>query len=445
LVQLVGGASGAHRVQAALRGLAALCATDPALVGALVEEWERVPEARRDLLLLLAERLVVTVPRGAPHLHPLLERIAETARGTQKLQAAIALGASRRAGNDAPDADLGAAPERHAHQPLGAGFLESGREMYGAIPLTRGSSAVRQSTQQLAAVLDVDPRLLERAAAGVVAPGPTARRRTSADTLEGEMLLRPSTALDTFVVWAVDEATAGCFGAVDVSTLAQALLNMDDPWVLTRPAVGLPELTTWPVDDELAQLLAAGGGSVVDALSEPLRIGLTDDERVLGAVLHSFSRDTDVVLHLETRWVRDVANLAELRRPTTFNGRSFTYYDTEAFEPEQPETGGWLTFRTGGQGLFFNTAVPLTPAARVWRSFGWLPRPDDPSRWEREGTVVARFEVWNGPVRGATQDRLYRQPILFRWVVTETAWREAERALGATFRTMSDLATHTIA
>lgn len=448
LAQLIGGASGAHRVQAALRGLYALCSADPSQLGALTAEWERMPEERRELLLLLAERLVVDIPGvAATALHPLLERTANSGGGRQQLQAAIALYASSRVRNDVPLIDLDARPANHTHPALTAGLIEAGREMYGAIPLTRGTSAVRQTVQQLAVALDVDPTRLERAVAGLVGQLPSSppNRRKPVDALEGEMLLRPSGALESVAQWAVEEAVAGCFGVVDTPTLAQALLNMDDPWVLTRPAAALSDSASWPVDDELASLLAAGRGDTVGALTEQVRTGIGAGEHVLGAVLHTFTRDTDVVFHLETRWAREIVDLTGLRQPTTFNGRTFAYYNAEAFEPEQRAEAGWLTFRTGGQGLFFHGGVPLTPAAIVWRHFGWKPRANDPFTWEgRDGHAVARFEIVHGPVRGAAQDRLYRQPTLCRWIISQQAWQDAERAMAATFRTMPDLTTYSV-
>jgi hypothetical protein len=412
LAQLIGGARGAHRVQAALRGMYALCRQDRSQVGEFTAEWERMPKERRELLLLLAERLVVDIPDdAATTLHPLLERTASDGGGRQQLQAAIALYASSRVRNDVPLIHLAARPANHSHPPLAAGLIEAGREMYGAIPLTRGTSAVRQTVQQLAAALDVDPAGLERAVAGLVGqlPSPPPDRRKPVDALEGEMLLRPSGALESVAEWAVEEAVAGCFGVVDAPTLAQALLNTDDPWVLTRAAAALSGSASWAADEKLATLLAAGGGAAVDALTDQVWTGIGAGERVLGALLHTFTRDTDVVFHLETRWVREIANLADLRHPTTFNGRTFAYYNAEAFEPGQRAEAGWMTFRTGGQGLFFHGGVPLTPAADVWRHFGWKPRPNDPFTWEgRDGHAAARFEIWYGPVRVATQDRLYR-------------------------------------
>jgi len=448
LSQLIGGASGAHRVQAALRGMYALCREDPSQLGEFTAEWERMSAERRELLLLLAERLIVDIPGdAATALHPLLERTASYGGGRQQLQAAIALYASSRVRNDVPLIDLAARPANHTHPPLAAGLIEAGRETYGAIPLTRGTSAVRQTVQQLAVVLDVDTTGLERAVAALVGqlPSPSPDRRKPVAALEGEMLLRPSGALESMAQWAVEEAVAGCFGVVNAPTLAQALLNMDDPWVLTRPAAALSGSESWAVDDELAKLLASGQGTAVEALTEQVLTGIGDDEHLCGAVLHTFTRDTDVVFHLETRWTRGVADLANLHPPRTFNGRTFAYYNAEAFEPEQRGEARWLTFRTGGQGLFFHGGVPLTPAADVWQSFGWRPRANDPFTWEgRDGNAVAHFEIWHGPVREATQDRLYRQPILCRWIVSQQAWESAERKVRATFRTMTDLTTHPV-
>jgi hypothetical protein len=41
-----------------------------------------------------------------------------------------------------------------------------------------------------------------------------------------------------------------------------------------------------------------------------------------------------------------------------------------------------------------------------------------------------------------TWDRLYRRPCVFRWIVTDAAWRAAQDALGATLRLDARLETH---
>lgn len=442
LVQIMGAASGAERVHAAMEGLYALCSEAPTLAAEVVREFESLPDERRELLLLIGERLVVSVAESAAHLHPLFEKVARTGQGRQRLQSLICLEASERAGNKVPPVVLEPAKGTHSHPPLAAGFIDGGPEMFGGISLTRGPSAVRQSVQQLAAALELDETTLERAAAGVVRDIASPPESSTERTLEGGMLMRPSTALEAFASWAVDEAAAGCFGSVDTLPLAQALLNMDDPWVLTHPTASLIGSADWPVDDELERLFDRGEGAIVEALSQQARLGLADDERVLGSVLQTFSRDRDVILHLETRWLRDTADLRGVRRPSTFNGRTFTYYDIDAFEPEQAENSGWLTFRTGGQGLLLYGRVPLTPAVRIWRSFGWEPSVRTPFVWECRGVPVGRFEMWYGPFRNSLQDRLYRQPLLSRWIISGTAWQGAERVLGATLRTVPDLSVY---
>lgn len=124
----------------------------------------------------------------------------------------------------------------------------------------------------------------------------------------------------------------------------------------------------------------------------------------------------------------------------TFNGRTFLYYVDRYFEPPQSHETGWLTFRAGGASRFVHGAALLAPS-QVWRSVGWRPRQRDPFSWDDGKAEVVRLEMWNGPIRDSIQDRLYRQPTLFRWIITEAGWQQAEEGLRATLKTVDDLET----
>jgi hypothetical protein len=256
--------------------------------------------------------------------------------------------------------------------------------------------------------------------------------------LDGGMFLTRSPAVESAAQWALDEALAGCLGEIRWQSLAQGLLHTDDPWVVTRPPAQL-SLASWPVDDALASLPGRDRRLAVEALRACAAAGLHDDERVLAATVSSFTQDLDVVLHVATRWARDGGDLRQVPMGRTFNG-TFLYYVDRYFDPAQSHGGGWLTFRAGGASRFVHGAVPIAPS-QVWLTFGWRPKERDPFSWGDGKAEVARLEMWNGPIRCSIQDRLYRQPILFRWIITETGWRQAEECLGATLKTVHELET----
>lgn len=441
---MVGGARGAHRVQAALRGLYLLCALDPTLIAQVAATWEQLPPDRRYFVLLVAERLVAEQPVAAATLESLVDQSFAGDNTRHALQAAIVrIARARASGAERPDIRFESSGDHdHTVPPASPGLLAVNPQMYGALGLTQGPSAARQSSLQLAAAFDLDPDALERDVAdhlrGIALP-PRRGRRSQQNALDGEMLLTNSAALDGVAGWAINEYAAGCLGDGTPELLAQALLEMDDPWVLTYAAASAADAATWPIDDVLDRLLAGDRAGAIGQLMQHVSAGLQEGERVAGAVLQTYSRTSDVVLHVGARWGNDDGR----SMPTTFNGRTFVYYADDAFEPHQDRRRGWLTFRAGGQGLISHALAPLVPA-RLWRSCGWTPSLTNPFDWCSVDGPVARFELRYGPIRDSVQDRLYRQPVLSRWVVSSGAWRVLEERLGTSLHVVPDLATYAV-
>jgi|GEM_PF-1709492 len=446
LMQIVGGARGAHRVQAALRGLYILCALDPSLTEQVAAAWQLLPPHRQYFVLLLAERLVAEERGAAAAFEPVIRRALAGSDAHQALQAAVVIITGARGTGDAhPDISFPCSGNHdHSVAPTSHGLLAVKPQMFGAIGLTQGPSAARQSILQLAAAFDLDADALEKEIADhlrtIATPPRDGRRRSQQNALEGEMLLTDSPTLEAVAAWAVNEYAAGCLGAGPPELLAQALLEMDDPWILTHPAMSASDATAWPVDDELDRLLTERARAI-EVLSTHVSTGLHDGERVAGAVLHTFSRKTDAVLHVEARWGED--GDARGGNPTTFNGRTFVYYSDEAFEPAQRAGHGSLTLRAGGQGLIYHALVPPVPA-RIWRAFGWRSAPTNPLQWMDGDQPAARLEIFYGPIRASVQDRLYRQPVLARWVFTQAAWQRAEEHLGLSLQLAAGLECHVV-
>lgn len=441
LMQMIAGARGAHRVQAALRGLYMLCTLDPTLTEHVAAGWELLPTHRQYFLLLLAERLVAEELDVGAGLAPVIQRALAGSNAHQALQAAIVLTTHARAtGEPRPDIVFPSSGDHdHAAASASRGLLAVNPQMFGAIGLTQGPSAARQSILQLAAAFNLDADAIEREVAEqlrTTGTPPRGTQRSQQNSLNGEMLLTDSPALEAVAAWAVKEYAAGCLGEGAPELLAQAVLEMDDPWVLTHPATSASDAASWPVDEELDLALAGDRARAIEALSKHVSGGLQGGERVAGAVLHTFSRRADAVLHVVARWGAD----GDVRtgQLSTFNGRTFVYYSDEPFEPVQPAGRGSLTLRAGGQGLIYHALVPPVPA-RIWRAFGWYPAPKNPLQWMSNKALVARLEILYGPLRDSVQDRLYRQPILARWIFTRAAWRHAEEHLGFTLQVATDL------
>lgn len=94
----------------------------------------------------------------------------------------------------------------------------------------------------------------------------------------------------------------------------------------------------------------------------------------------------------------------------------------------------WLTLGVSGLFPFVDGLVDVFPSPK-WRQLGWRPSPSDPTRWLREGAVVAWHERLLGPVRRLYGDeQIYRHPVLTRWVCTSSEWRRVREKLGEPVR-----------
>jgi hypothetical protein len=274
--------------------------------------------------------------------------------------------------------------------------------------------------------------MLEAAIAEVIAALPPGTASDSRDFPEGHMKLKGRSGLEEVCNWAIQEASVGTFGDVLPSALAQAVLPSDEPWLLTASGLPAEDKEAWPTDNALEAL--CGKRDLEDILANHACAGIQEHEEVLAAELRTYSRDRDVVFRMATHWTSTTMPvLSETRQPSTFNGRTYLYYEPTRYEPGTDPKAGWLTFNAGGLGMFFHTQVSPTPT-KVWDTLGWKPTPTNPFVWLHEGKPAVRFEVRLGPVREAIHEPLYRQPVLLRWIISRKAKLEAEERLGVTLQ-----------
>jgi hypothetical protein len=269
--------------------------------------------------------------------------------------------------------------------------------------------------------------MLETAIANVVRDIPPSAARDSRDLPEGDMRLGAGSGVEGVCNWAVKEACAGSFGDVLPGALAQAILPNDEPRLLTTTGLPAEDQELWPIDQALESLLAKG--ELETTLAKHACSGLLEDEELLAAKLHTYTPDKDVVFRMAKRWASDILLASAVRQPSTFNGRTFLYFEPNRYEPENDDVAGWMTFNAGGLGMFLHAQVVITPT-KLWDTLGWKPMPTNPFIWLKEGKPIVRFEVRRGPVRDTIQEPLYRQPVLLRWIINRQAKLEAERTLG---------------
>jgi hypothetical protein len=178
-------------------------------------------------------------------------------------------------------------------------------------------------------------------------------------------------------------------------------------------------IVDWPADDRLDGCLREPGGQskLQDALERQAAGGIGTSELLLGAIITTYSRKADIEFTYSLERPQASHPLGG-RIGSTFNGRSFSFFGTDRFEPENAD--GWVVLKTGGLGNFAEENVFLCPPVWWTSSLAWRPDSNNPMRWlASDGRETARFERFNGPVRDNVAEPLYRQPMMQRWVATD--------------------------
>ncbi len=414
--------------QAALRGVFALLRTTPTLLNHIVDRVSDSPDLVARRLLLMAEA-VVAEGHGEPLNEYLARLMAETPRLDIALSAwgALLLAARASQGDDPPW------PKPTEDPPL---------VIASSVPLISGSSS-RTGLHATAARSSLDFLAFLRTACGEglddvesdfassVRNDPPAQSRSRRRTRGvGDYALNPGDEAENARLFEVlrKHERRGRFSDVDVGRLAQALVPAADPFVFLRTPTPHPHADGWPVDATLDERMSESPEKLPYELVAFLRSDLPDDQRVLGGCVTTYSRDWDVkvVMHhcLPSLLQRDA------EPPRVLNARtSLLLWDFEMIFG--PGSGvGWLTWGVGGLFPFSDGVVDTFPGPQ-WRQLGWQPSPSDPTRWMRDGAVVAWHERLLGPVRRVYGDDLiYRHPALTRWVCTLDEWNRLRGQLG---------------
>lgn len=402
--------------------------------------WNGLDRDRRYLLLTLLERLATENPQRFDAWRPLVEAELRGGAGVEQLQAWVTLDAFARATGVSSDEWELPSDEPHSHGSIvrvAEQLLDAPRETMGTVGLSYGRASARQIAHMFAAAIDENKATVEALVANhlnnVLNIDSPVDGRPGEEVLDGDMKMVHGDGVIETLDFLMAEARAGCFGTVVPRAVAQALLMNDEPRLLTSSGLLASDIEAWPIDDTLEELIARGEGALREVLVPVASAGMATGERLLAAEVETYSRKHDVVLHYETGWAKDILAHDAKHPPLTFNGRAHLLYERAGYEPYQSRTAGWFTFRAGGLGTFVHSNIAVMPAS-VWRMFGWQPSPINPLMWTHNDKLVARCELIRGPIRETAQDFLHRQPVLLRWVVSDSAFEAAAARIGAPIR-----------
>lgn len=253
------------------------------------------------------------------------------------------------------------------------------------------------------------------------------RRR---DRSVGDLVLNPKHEAETNRLFEVlrNHERKGRFANVDIGRLLQAVAPAADPFVFLHTPTPHIHTEGWPIDSSLDEKMAGPHEVFENKLAALLNSDLPNNVQMLGGSVTSYSRAWDVKVCLHYRLPPRL--MGESEPPTVLNARtSLMLRDFDLIFRPDP-VNDWLTWGVGGLFLFIDGAVDVFPSP-IWRQLGWQPSPSDPTRWVREGKIVAWHERLSGPIRQIYHgEPIYRQPLLTRWVCTLDEWNRLKEKLG---------------
>lgn len=449
-------------IQTALRGIARLLTLDAALYGYAIPRLKRSERDVQRRFLWIVDALVGE--ESADPLRVWLSELLNSARLDMALSAWWAL----RLGHRMLNRDAPSWPEP---EPSGASIVVAAPPLLDAGPSQRGlrATAARASSSklqhlELACASSIDD-LKAAFAASVRHDPPASRARRKRKRVFSDIVHDPNddAELDRLNELLRQQERRGRFVGIPLIRLAQAMMPGVDPFVFLRTPEVHPSATAWPSEEDLDHALgspapawakvddiAEGLDPKDDArlasrpespeqlyaqLSRVLEADLPASARLLAGSVSAFSSGWDVEVWMTHAVGRRV--LSDDDRPLTLNARSSLLYDDpEALIPDpsgSPNT--WIAQQVFGLFVFPDEYLDAFPTP-AWRTrLGWSPSRDNPLIWQRDGKRVAWFERLRGPMRHIyPRDFSCRQPLVARWVCSDSEWIRLQEELGTAER-----------
>ncbi|SIS43493.1 ATP-binding protein [Salimicrobium flavidum] len=416
------------RIEAALRGLWGIAETNPEDLEFITSNWSKLNSRAKEWVLLLAERAAISLPQA---FKPFIEIVSQCYEGHDlrlKLQSYSILKALD---SETPNWNMSQHP---AHEQIASlsseseqGVLDIPSIKQGALHYATGTRLIRSTLNMLQAATGERLREIERKYAAYSKAYPSEpfsiekiKRRTH------EKLLSESSELDRLLEVIYYELYNGRWKDIPLVRISQALTTSDDPFVLLKSPEPFINMEGWLIDEALEKKVGSNE-EIKESLMPCVHTGLAENDLVLGAVLCTYSRSSDVKLVYDCSLKMDETLLSPVSRISTFNGRTFALFDNNRFDPQivhQPLLR--LTYESGGIGSFELGSLLCYPS-NLWTTiFGWKPSKENPTVWVDESDKpVVRLEHFHGPVRDLIHEPYYRQPFMQRWVCSKEAFEEA--------------------
>ncbi len=416
----------AETVSAAIRGLNAVVEVSPEILEDIFEDCDE-----KQLLRLLLG-MEVWAARHPKFAGPVLGRLWESVE-QQDLRNRIQLwicalfysnatGDSSLSKSFRPDpVDDSEAPEFDNIIVPPKRLLKVGAKDDGCVKISNPSSATRHWLYRLKAVADLDTESLEATIAKALETQSSEDKKPSPKDRfaveDGDMVIVNQ--IDEILDDALyHELRSPSCMAEDDMNVAIAVTHGDDPWLLQQSPIPSPSSFDWPEAQEVDEWLESGKDrkNVRHRLQQLLKGGLEQDGQiVMGGYLRLFTNHHDCEMW---HWLERVSlnDVVAKGVPLGLSGRCFQFLTPDRYEPYLEGRVPLVYFSRSSITLSFST-VDVIPSSGLQRYLGWRPVPTNPFKWQREGNVVAQYEVYHAPLHYNWGRRHMRQSTLSRWVV----------------------------
>ncbi|UHA73273.1 hypothetical protein [Paenibacillus sp. 481] len=425
------------RIELALRGLWSLAQIVPGDLRYIAENWPCLSSSAKEKVLLLVESAAASAPLAYEPFSEIVRTCYEGVDLGLKLQAWVILKAlERRTGEVCPEWQVPMPLEQETYLsifPAKRGVLDIPSIPRGLSFELHGNDIVQTLLRRLKGATIEGVEDIERKYVAYSDANPHETEHVERLAInQGQMEVRNLPHRTHLLKVIYHELCIGRWKDTPLVALSQALLKSDEPFVFLQSPSPAVDSEEWVIDHDLDQI-SGDKRSLKDRILPHIQAGVSDDEVVLGAVLHTYSRSTDVEVVFNTLLRNRGFELMETNEVTTMNGRTFALYSDERFDPQDAsEPVLRMTYTVGGIGEFNNQSVLCYPSL-IWTDvFRWYPSDNNPFVWLEDGKRIIRFEHLHGPVRDITQDQLHRQPFLQRWVCSKETFEKIKSELDIT-------------
>jgi hypothetical protein len=258
----------------------------------------------------------------------------------------------------------------------------------------------------------------------------------------GDSMLFPQsyTELDMKILYGEEKKKR--WSNVPLSIKAQALLNTDDPWVVTK----IPKVTyekEWDIENELKKYLGENSLSKGKPyLKGILEKNVPNDMYVIGGVIWYPIGSRDGVIYMETtKLVNNNVLVKDLSITKSLNmGVHVSQYfsrDEDLLIIEEEflgSTGVCLTNELVGTSVFVYGNTMMYPSPILKDLLNITPSRENSLRWvNKENESILEFERFVFPSREAIHENYFRQPLLCRWLCDKGVIDDLVRRFGVTY------------